>query len=131
MAMDLVCGMIVDEESAPAKTTYAGDDYHFCAAHCRDVFSKEPEKYLKSKMDSADMKPLVPNPPVENLKTVEFPVSGMNCASCVARIEKGLSKMSGIHAAKVNFALGEGRRYLRSVPDTNGRSGRYRQGFRI
>ncbi len=28
----------------------------------------------------------------------------MSCASCVARIEKGLSKMSGIVDAKVNFA---------------------------
>ena len=50
------------------------------------------------------MKPQAPNPAAENLKTVEFPVSGMSCASCVARIEKGLSKMSGIQEAKVNFA---------------------------
>ncbi len=28
----------------------------------------------------------------------------MSCASCVAKIEKGLSKMSGIVDAKVNFA---------------------------
>jgi Cu+-exporting ATPase len=157
MAVDMVCGMIVDEKTAPAKTTYEGDEYHFCATYCRDVFNKEPEKfinavkewgkitdpvcdmqidishaaamsihkgwlfyfcnsackekfdtdpekYLKSKTDDADIKPPLPNRLAENLKTVEFPVSGMSCASCVARIEKGLSKMSGIHEAKVNFA---------------------------
>jgi Cu+-exporting ATPase len=157
MAVDMVCGMIVDEESAPAKTTYAGDGYHFCATYCRDAFNKEPEKfisgvkewgkttdpvcgmqieishaaamsihrgrfiyfcnksckekfdadsqkYLKPKTDDVDIKPQVPNLRAEKLKTVEFPVSGMSCASCVARIEKRLSKMSGIQAAKVNFA---------------------------
>jgi Cu+-exporting ATPase len=157
MAVDLVCGMIVDEESAPARTAYEGDDYHFCAAYCRDAFNKEPEKfingaktwgkttdpvcgmqidiagaaamsihkekfvyfcnssckekfdaapqkYLESGTDGVDAKPMAPKPAAENLKTVEFPVSGMSCASCVARIEKELSRMSGIHEAKVNFA---------------------------
>ena len=46
MAIDLVCGMIVDEQSAPAKTTQDGEDYHFCAAYCRDVFNKAPEKFI-------------------------------------------------------------------------------------
>ena len=59
MAIDLVCGMVVDEKSAPAG---------------------------------------------RNFKKVELPITGMSCASCVARIEKGLSKMSGIVDAKVNFA---------------------------
>jgi len=157
MAMDLVCGMTVDEESAPAKTTYGGGDYHFCADYCRDVFNKAPEKfingskawgrttdpvcgmqieiphasdmsihkgwlvyfcsgscrekfdadperYLNSGTDDADISPPEANPTAGNLKTVEFPVAGMSCASCVARVEKGLAKMSGIHDAKVNFA---------------------------
>jgi Cu+-exporting ATPase len=157
MAVDMVCGMVVDEKSAPASSTYGGNEYHFCATYCRDVFNKEPEKfingvkewgkatdpvcgmqidiadaaamsihkgrfiyfcnnackekfdadpekYLKPKTDDAEVKPPAPNRAVENLKTVEFPVSGMSCASCVARIEKGLSKMSGIQEAKVNFA---------------------------
>ncbi len=42
--------------------------------------------------------------PREGLKKVELPITGMSCASCVAKIEKGLSKMSGITDAKVNFA---------------------------
>lgn len=59
MAVDLVCGMVVDEKSAPAGRSF---------------------------------------------KKVELPITGMSCASCVARIEKGLSKMSGIVDVKVNFA---------------------------
>ena len=157
MAVDMVCGMIVDEESAPATTTYEGDDYHFCASYCREVFSREPEKYLNDakqwgqatdpvcgmqveiphaaamsiyngqfvyfcnpackekfdadpakystpKSDTPDKKQEMSKLSVDDLKTVEFPVSGMSCASCVARIEKGLLKMKGIHDAKVNFA---------------------------
>lgn len=33
-----------------------------------------------------------------------FKLKGMSCAACAARIEKGLSKMEGVHAARVNFA---------------------------
>jgi Cu+-exporting ATPase len=37
-------------------------------------------------------------------KEVEVPVRGMSCASCVAKIEKGLSQLGGISEAAVNFA---------------------------
>ncbi len=47
MAIDLVCGMIVDEKSAPAKTTYDGADYHFCATYCREVFEKELGRFIE------------------------------------------------------------------------------------
>ena len=36
---------------------------------------------------------------------VEFDVSGMTCAACANRIEKGISKMPGVMVASVNFAL--------------------------
>jgi P-type Cu+ transporter len=35
---------------------------------------------------------------------LDLPVRGMTCASCVAQIEKGLSKVPGIHEASVNLA---------------------------
>ena len=47
MAKDLVCGMDVDPETAPAKTEYEGETYYFCAPGCKVAFEKEPEKYLK------------------------------------------------------------------------------------
>ena len=40
----------------------------------------------------------------QDLKSVDLPISGMSCASCAARIEKGLSRMNGISEVKVNLA---------------------------
>jgi Cu+-exporting ATPase len=34
-----------------------------------------------------------------------FKISGMSCAACAARIEKGLSKLDGVSWANVNFAM--------------------------
>ncbi len=157
MAIDLVCGMIVDEKSAPAKTTYGGTDYYFCASYCREAFDRKPQKFIqgtkqwgeaidpvcgmtleiphaaamsvykgqltyfcnvacKEKFDASPEKFLkaqeekeeAKKPAAalhgEGLKKAELPITGMSCASCVAKIEKGLSKMSGIVDAKVNFA---------------------------
>ncbi len=36
--------------------------------------------------------------------TVEIPISGMTCASCVARNEKALQRLAGVSKANVNFA---------------------------
>src|SRR5690625_2592741 len=35
----------------------------------------------------------------------DFDISGMTCAACAAKIEKGISKMDGVSRANVNFAL--------------------------
>ncbi len=35
---------------------------------------------------------------------IDLPISGMSCASCAAKIEKGLSKLEGVSGAAVNFA---------------------------
>ena len=145
MATDLVCGMIVKENSAPARTTYEGTEYYFCAPYCKERFDGEPEKFIhnikewgettdpvcgmsvkipdaaamsvyngrliyfcsascKEKFDSSPEVFLkvdedtrrASSMPAQGLKKVELPITGMSCASCVARIEKGLSKMSGI-----------------------------------
>lgn len=41
---------------------------------------------------------------VEKETKLEIPIDGMHCAACVAEIEKGLSKLEGVHRATVNFA---------------------------
>jgi len=46
MAIDLVCGMIVEEASAPAKIRHEGKEYFFCAEFCRGAFAKDPGKYI-------------------------------------------------------------------------------------
>ena len=45
MAKDPVCGMQVNEASAPAKTDYGGKTYYFCSSACKATFGKNPEKY--------------------------------------------------------------------------------------
>lgn len=47
MAKDPVCGMEVNEKTAPAKTEYQGQTYYFCAPGCKVAFEKDPSKYLK------------------------------------------------------------------------------------
>jgi YHS domain-containing protein len=46
MAIDLVCGMIVDDNLPPAKGFFLGKDYYFCAVHSKEAFEKEPPKYI-------------------------------------------------------------------------------------
>jgi len=38
------------------------------------------------------------------LPTLRFPVEGMTCASCVARVEKALTRVPGVQSASVNLA---------------------------
>ncbi len=45
-AKDLVCGMEVDTETAPATATYQGQTYYFCASGCKAEFERNPQKYV-------------------------------------------------------------------------------------
>jgi len=47
MARDPVCGMDVDEKSAPAKSEHMGKTYYFCAPGCKKAFDENPAKYIK------------------------------------------------------------------------------------
>ena len=42
--------------------------------------------------------------PSHSANTIDLAISGMSCASCVARVEKALLKQSGVAAAAVNLA---------------------------
>jgi YHS domain-containing protein len=42
---DLVCGMMIDSETAPARTTYASREFYFCSEDCRRAFEADPEPY--------------------------------------------------------------------------------------
>jgi P-type Cu+ transporter len=53
MERDVVCGMTVDPERAPAKSEYAGKTYYFCCASCATKFRADPEKYLQAKPATA------------------------------------------------------------------------------
>ena len=42
--------------------------------------------------------------PEKELVRIDLPISGMSCASCAAKIEKGLANLEGVSKATVNFA---------------------------
>ena len=42
---DLVCGMMVDPETAPAMVTYESRELYFCSEECRRAFDADPEAY--------------------------------------------------------------------------------------
>ena len=49
MAIDPVCKMEVDENTAAATSEYKGQKYYFCAVGCKKAFDQDPEKYLVEK----------------------------------------------------------------------------------
>ena len=50
-AIDPVCGMTVDTETAEHTSTYKGQTYYFCAPGCKKAFDQEPEHYLSGQPD--------------------------------------------------------------------------------
>lgn len=46
IAIDPVCKMEVNTESAQWKLEYNGQMYYFCAPGCKASFEQDPEKYL-------------------------------------------------------------------------------------
>ncbi|NIJ15361.1 MULTISPECIES: heavy metal translocating P-type ATPase [Sphingobium] len=58
LVVDPVCGMTVDPEKTAHHATYAGHDYHFCSAGCREKFIADPEAHLnKSAVEPVDAPP--------------------------------------------------------------------------
>ena len=43
---DPVCGMMLDDETAPETSTYEGTTYYFCGLSCKKVFDQNPEQYV-------------------------------------------------------------------------------------
>jgi YHS domain-containing protein len=47
MAVDPVCGMEVDEETAEWKSEHMGKTYYFCSPGCKRSFDQNPAQYLE------------------------------------------------------------------------------------
>ncbi len=45
-ALDPLCGMVIDKETAAATTEYQGKTYYFCAPGCKVAFERDPEQYV-------------------------------------------------------------------------------------
>ena len=122
MAIDPVCGMTVDEQTAPATAVHNGTTYYFCAPGCKRTFEKDPEAVLKggsrgmghapaqpvtmmtSRAKPAQTKETRRTKQTAKPATLTIPIEGMSCASCVAKIEHGLSAVPGVSRAAVNLA---------------------------
>jgi Cu+-exporting ATPase len=111
MVRDPVCGMDVDEMSSTIKAEHGGRTYFFCAQGCKERFERSPEKFVEGSAEAQvgpggkdAGKPQAVPFGTGDLTRLDLPVSGMSCASCVAKIETGLSRLQGVADAKVNFA---------------------------
>jgi Cu+-exporting ATPase len=63
-------------------------------------------RYDPTKVNMAQMEQKIQSLGYETVKEViDFQISGMTCAACSARIEKGLNKLPGIAKATVNLAM--------------------------
>jgi Cu+-exporting ATPase len=78
---------------------------------CRDRFAENPESFLNGKASkgSEDFSSEPVTAAVDgDFMRIDLPIRGMSCASCVERIETGLSKLEGIKEASINFAAEKG-----------------------
>ena len=50
-AIDPVCGMAVDTDTAVAKAQYQGRPYYFCSEQCAATFRGDPERYAREEME--------------------------------------------------------------------------------
>ena len=100
---DPVCGMTVKKAEAKGSLEYKGETYYFCDPGCLARFKEAPEKFLEGQTIS--MREVKEKADAKGAgKTVSLPITGMSCASCAAKIEKGITGLSGIVTASVNFA---------------------------
>jgi len=45
--LDRVCGMWIEKETVPFRSTWQGETYYFCSKPCKDQFDQDPERYMK------------------------------------------------------------------------------------
>ena len=56
MMKDPVCGMQVDENKAPATSTYQGKKYSFCGQECKNKFDQNPQQYVQAEQQDKSHK---------------------------------------------------------------------------
>ncbi len=131
MAKDPVCGMDVDPGAAAGESAFRGATYYFCSPHCKEKFDRDPGTVLRGASRSGsveqnmrDMDIPAPDAAGRPFGTVsprvklDLPVTGMSCASCAAKVQKGLSRKTGVFDPQVNFATS--RATLEYAPDRLG-----------
>jgi Cu+-exporting ATPase len=100
---DPVCEMMVEEGEEAGTFTYKGVKYYFCSQACVDRFKQNPESFLTPIRQHIEVPIHTDRKPTNTISTIVLPIEGMSCASCVAKIERSLSKLDGVYLANVNF----------------------------
>ncbi len=54
MAIDPICKMNVNEDTAQYKSEYKGKNYYFCAPGCKKKFDENPERYAEKEAKDAN-----------------------------------------------------------------------------
>ncbi len=79
MAVDPVCGMKVNPDTAAASSEHDGVTYYFCAPGCQRAFARDPSAFLGGKARACrdDARADAAN------AVCDLTIEGMHCASCV------------------------------------------------
>jgi YHS domain-containing protein len=48
---DLVCGMMLEQSEAVARSEYDGTTYYFCSDACKQAFDQDPERYIEKAVE--------------------------------------------------------------------------------
>ncbi len=89
-AIDPVCEMEVEMESAAATSVYRGQRYYFCAPGCQVSFDEDPERYLRPKGMAASTPPVaaLPMPGSAAELTITLPIDrAIRARRSVARLK--------------------------------------------
>ena len=59
---DPVCGMIIDRDTAKARSTHEGHDVYFCSDECRRAFEADPARYAPGEAERHEPRSTVSGP---------------------------------------------------------------------
>ncbi len=54
-AIDPVCHMTVEKETARATSEHEGETFYFCAPGCKHMFDEDPPKYIGADKPAVEM----------------------------------------------------------------------------
>src|SRR5687768_12516190 len=88
-AVDPVCGMMVDPQTAAGSLTYGSETYYFCSKHCLQKFRENPGLFIQSEESKATLPIRIHPLNVSGKASEEF--KGYTCpkigrASCRERV---------------------------------------------
>lgn len=123
-AIDPICKMTVDTETAAGKTIHDGETHYFCSLGCKQTFDARLPQFAPVALSKANAslvqlgaKPanVIQLAPAMNRsraiaeipdagEIVTLPITGMTCAACARHIEQKLQSTEGVNQVAVNFA---------------------------